>query len=124
MKYCGRKPIFIFAFIALAIRALCYILTTNSYWLLAVQLLDGFGAGIFGVISVVTVSDIAKGTGRFNFSIGLIAACTSIGAALSNLGAGFIAKIFGFNGGFVSLSGIAIVGLLFYSLFMPETKNH
>ncbi len=124
MNHCGRKPIFMFAFIVLAIRALLYISTNNPYLFLAIQLLDGLGAGIFGVISVVTISDIAKSTGRFNFTVGLIAACTSIGAAISNLGAGFIAKIFGFNGGLMSLACIAIIGLIFYGLFMPETKNH
>lgn len=119
----GRKPIFIIAFLILPIRAILYTLATDSYYLLAIQLLDGIGAGIFGVIAVVTVSDIAKGTGRFNLSQGLIALSTSIGAGMSNIVGGYVAKVLGFNNGFMMLGMVAVVGLLFYAIFMPETKN-
>ena len=82
MKSFGRKPIFLIAFLILPIRAILYTLTTNPILLLAIQLLDGIGAGIFGVIAIVIVSDLTKGTGRFNFFQGLVALCTGIGAAL------------------------------------------
>jgi MFS family permease len=120
----GRKPFFMLAFLILSIRALLYTTTTDPYLFLSIQLFDGIGAGIFGVIAVVTVSDIAKGTGRFNISIGLIALCTSIGAGMSNLLGGFIAKQYGFSGGFITLAFIAIIGLSFYGFFMPETKTY
>jgi len=119
----GRKSIFLIAFLILPIRAILYTLTTNPILLLAIQLLDGIGAGIFGVIAIVIVSDLTKGTGRFNFFQGLVALCTGVGAALSNLIAGFIVKSWGFNIGFLSLAALSIIGLLFFWTFMPETKN-
>lgn len=123
MNSFGRKPIFLIAFLILPIRALLYTLTTNPVWLLAIQLLDGIGAGIFGVIAIVIVSDLSKGTGRFNFFQGMVALCTGIGAALSNLIAGSIVKLGGFNIGFLSLSLVSVLGLIFFCVFMPETKE-
>lgn len=119
----GRKPIFLIAFLILPLRAILYTLTTNPIYLLAIQLLDGIGAGIFGVIAIVIVSDLTKGTGRFNFFQGLVALCTGVGAAFSNLIAGSIVKSWGFNAGFLSLSLLALIGLSFFWLFMPETKD-
>lgn len=123
MNSFGRKPIFLLAFLILPIRAILYTMTTNPIFLLAIQLLDGIGAGIFGVIAIVMVSDLTKGTGRFNFFQGLVALCTGIGAALSNLIAGSIVKSWGYNAGFLSLSLLSVAGLIFFWLFMPETKD-
>lgn len=123
MNSFGRKPIFLIAFLILPIRAFLYTLTTNPILLLGIQLLDGIGAGIFGVIAIVIVSDLTKGTGRFNFFQGLVALCTGIGAALSNLIAGSIVKTWGYTTGFLSLSLLSIIGLIFFWLLMPETKE-
>ena len=45
------------------------------------QLLDGIGAGIFGVVSVLVVADLTRGTGRFNLTQGALATATGVGAA-------------------------------------------
>jgi MFS family permease len=122
MNVMGRKPIFLIGLSILPIRAILYTLTDNPLFLLSVQLLDGIGAGIFGVIGVVIISDLAKGTGRFNFSLGLMALSQGVGASLSNIMSGYVINNFGFNIGFITLACIAIVGLCFYGIFMPETK--
>lgn len=119
----GRKPLFMLGFAALPLRAFLYTLTDNPWLLLSIQLLDGIGAGIFGVVGIVTLSDIAKGTGRFNFSVGLMALSQGIGAFLSNAIAGYIANSAGFNAGFLTLAGTALAGLFFYGLIMPETHS-
>src|SRR6267154_6531342 len=46
----GRKPIFLVGFAVLPIRGVLYTLTQDPYALVAVQLLDGVGAGIFGAL--------------------------------------------------------------------------
>ncbi|WP_068471033.1 MFS transporter [Candidatus Protochlamydia phocaeensis] len=120
----GRKQIFLTAFIILPIRAFLYTVTDNAYLLLAIQILDGTAAGILGVIGTVINSDLAIGTGRFNFLQGLGSLSTSIGFSLSNVFAGFVAKSLGFNAAFLALAGIGIVGVLFFLILMPETKNH
>jgi MFS family permease len=118
----GRKPVFLIGFGVLPIRGLLYCLSVNPVYLVGVQLLDGIGAGIFGVVSVLVVADLTKGTGRFNLTQGALATATGVGAGLSNLLAGFVVKAAGFDAGFVMLAAIAAVGTLFFWLAMPETR--
>src|SRR5262249_9171385 len=80
----GRKPIFLLGFCVLPVRGVLYTLSDNPAVLVAMQLLDGLGAGIFGVLSVLVVADLTRGTGRFNITNGAISTATGIGAALSN----------------------------------------
>jgi MFS family permease len=117
----GRKPVFLIGFLVLPVRGLLYCLSVNPYYLVGVQLLDGIGAGIFGVVSVLVVADLTKGTGRFNFTQGALATATGVGAGLSNLLAGFVVQALGFNAGFVTLAAIAAAAAIFYALAMPET---
>src|SRR5271165_2841704 len=67
------------------IRGLLFAFTSNPYGVVAIQLLDGVAAGIFGVIAILIASDLMRGTGRFNLAQGLVALCVGIGAGLSNL---------------------------------------
>jgi MFS family permease len=64
----GRKAVFLIGFAALPIRAVLYTLSDNPLYLVSVQLMDGMGAAIFGVVSVLVISDLTRGTGRFNFT--------------------------------------------------------
>ncbi|MFO0961246.1 MAG: MFS transporter, partial [Isosphaeraceae bacterium] len=119
----GRKPVFLIGFAVLPIRGLLYTLTANPFLLVGIQLLDGIGAGIFGVVSVLVVADLTRGTGRFNLTQGAMATATGIGAALSNLLTGYIVKRAGFDAGFLALAAIAAGGALFAALVMPETRR-
>ena len=106
----------------LPIRGILYTLTANPTALVAIQLLDGIGAGIFGVVGVLVIADLTRGTGRFNLVQGALATATGIGAALSNLMTGFVVKAAGYNAGFFTLAAIAGLALLFYVFAMPETR--
>jgi MFS family permease len=119
----GRKPLFLIAFGVLTLRGVLYTLGKGAFYLLAVQSLDGVGAAIFGVLWVVIISDLAKGTGRFNVLQGVIQAALGLGAFLSNFVFGFVVKSLGYNVGFLGLAGIAFAGMLFFGLLMPETKD-
>lgn len=119
----GRKPLFLIGFAVLALRGVLYTLGKGTIYLVAVQSLDGVGAAIFGVLWVIIISDLAKGTGRFNLLQGAIQAALGLGAFLSNFLAGFVVKSMGHNAGFLGLAGIAFIGLVFFGLFMPETKD-
>jgi hypothetical protein len=46
----------------------------------------------------------------------------SIGEALSLLSAGLFASYFGFNVSFLFLVTLGVIGIGFFSIFMPETK--
>jgi MFS family permease len=119
----GRKPVFLVGFAVLPVRGLLYCLGVSPAYLVAVQLLDGIGAGIFGVVSVLIVADLTKGTGRFNLTQGALATATGVGAGLSNLVAGFVVEAAGFDAGFITLAAIAGLATLFFALAMPETMR-
>lgn len=117
----GRKPIFLVAFAVVSSRALLFSLSDNSSWLVGVQLLDGVGAGIFGALFPLVVSDVTRGTGRYNVSLGAVITAWGIGASLSNLVAGWIVVAFGYHAAFMTLGAIAAAGFALYLIAMPET---
>ncbi|RZK61858.1 MAG: MFS transporter [Hymenobacter sp.] len=119
----GRKPLFLFAFAALAVRGVLYTMSHHPAALIAVQCMDGLGAGIFGVVGVLIIADLTKGTGRFNAAQGAIATAQGIGAFLSNSVAGYLAKTHGDNFTFYVLAAIAVVGFVVFLLLMPETRD-
>jgi MFS family permease len=100
-----------------------YTLTNTTSALLAIQLLDGVGAGIFGVVSVLVIADLTQGTGRFNFTLGAISTAVGIGASLSQVIAGSIVHHFGSNSGFFFLAAVALVAFGILYFFMPETRD-
>jgi MFS family permease len=117
----GRKPLFLFAFAALCARGLLYIVSTSPAALIAVQCMDGLGAGVFGVVATLIIADLTKGTGRFNAAQGAVATAVGIGALLSNSVAGFLAHHAGTTTAFLVLAAIAAAGFLLFAFMMPET---
>jgi MFS family permease len=117
----GRKPLLLIGFGVLPIRGVLYTLTSSTPWLVAIQVLDGVGAGIFGVVSVLVIADLTRGTGRFNFTLGAISTAVGIGAALSQGIAGSIVHHLGSRTGFLFLAAVAATALAILALFMPET---
>lgn len=118
----GRKPIFLLGFAVLPIRGVLYTLSNNPYFLVSVQILDGIAGGIFGVLSILVVADLTRGTGRFNLTQGALNTAIGIGAGLSNLLAGFVVLHAGYNFGFLMLAAIAVVATWVFWFLVPETK--
>jgi MFS family permease len=118
----GRKPAFAIGFLALPVRIFLYSLTRDSWGLVALQALDGIGAGVYGVAVVAMVADLTAGRGRFNALQGLIANAVSVGGVVGPLGAGWLAEHLGYNGFFYTFAGIAAVAEAVFVLFMPETR--
>ncbi len=118
----GRKPVFLIGFLVLPVRGLLYTLSANASYLVAVQLLDGIGAGIFGVVGVLMIADLTRGTGRFSFMQGALATATGLGAALSNVVTGAVVQWAGFDVGFLVLAMIAAVALFYFAFAVPETR--
>jgi MFS family permease len=117
----GRKPLLLFGFMILPLRGVLYTLSSDPYWLVAVQMLDGIGAGIFGALFPVIVKDLTQGTGRFNVSLGALSTVFGLGAALSSSLAGVVVQQAGYNAAFLTLAGVAGVALALLWLAMPET---
>jgi MFS family permease len=117
----GRKPLLLVAYGVLPVRGLLYTLTNHTDALVAIQILDGVGVGIFGVVSVLMIADLTRGSGRFNLTLGAISTAVGIGASLSQVIAGTIVHRFGFNAGFLFLAVVAAVAFSILYWFVPET---
>ena len=111
------------ALAVLPLRGILFSFTANPVGVVAIQLLDGVAAGIFGVISIIIAADLMRGTGRFNLAQGLTALAVGVGAGLSNLVAGFVVQWFGYPIGFLFLAAVAGCALVFFAVFMPETAR-
>ncbi len=118
----GRKPLLLIAFGVLPVRGVLYTLTGATSALMAIQILDGIAAAIFGVVSVLVIADLTKGTGRFNLTLGAVTTAVGIGAALSQAIAGGIVHRFGYHAGFLFLATVAGAAFLLLWIAMPETR--
>jgi Na+/melibiose symporter-like transporter len=119
----GRKPILLAGFAVLPVRAVLYTFSDDAPWLIAVQLLDGVGAGIFGAITPLVIADLMRGTGRFNLAQGAVATAQGVGASLSGLAAGIIVDHVGYSAAFLSSGAAACVALAALVTSMPETAT-
>lgn len=117
----GRKPLLLIGFLILPLRGALYTLSDDPYWLVAVQLLDGIGAGIFGALFPVIVKDLTYGTGHFNISLGALSTVFGLGAALSNSLAGFVVQEAGYSAAFLTLAAVAAAALVLLWVAVPET---
>ena len=120
---CGRKPLLLVGFGVLPIRAALYTLTHWAPALIGIQVLDGVANSIFGVVSILVVADLTRGTGRFNFVQGILATAVGLGAAFSTTFGGKLIQLFGFRTSFLSLGAVALSALLLLLLAIPETLH-
>lgn len=119
----GRKPGLLLAFLLLPVRGVLYTVWDNPDYLISVQVLDGIAGGIFGVVLLLLVADLTKGTGRFNLVQGALGTAIGIGAALSNLAAGYVVQYAGYNTAFLGLAGVAGAALAVFWWLVPETGD-
>jgi len=117
----GRRRVALIGFVALPIRGVLLGLTNSIWGLLSIQLLDGIGGAVVGVVPILMMQDLTDGTGRFSSMQGGVASALGLGTAVSQIVAGEIADIAGFAVMFYSLSGIACLALLCI-VVMKETK--
>ena len=118
----GRRPLLIAGFSLLPLRGVLLAYTSSPELLVAVQMLDGFGGAMFGVMQPLVAADITRGTNRFNLALGLLGLSGAAGAALSSTGAGWVASHYGARTGFLVLAAVGALATLAVVLLMPETR--
>jgi MFS family permease len=119
----GRKPVFAVGFLALPVRILLYSFTDNPWELVALQTLDGIGAGIYGVVVVVICADLTREKGGFNTLQGLLATALAVGGVFGPLIAGPLVQYLGFAAAFRAFAGVAAAGAVLFLMCMPETQT-
>jgi MFS family permease len=119
----GRRPLLLFGFAALPVRALLFAGVSSPYLLVPVQLFDGISAAVFGVMLPLIAADVAGGKGHYNLCIGLFGLTAGIGATLSTLAAGFVADRFGNTVSFIGLAAAGALAVLLVWAALPETRD-
>ncbi|MEJ1156703.1 MFS transporter [Prosthecomicrobium sp. N25] len=118
----GRKPLLVLAFLALPARGLLFSYADGAAWIIAGQVLDGIGSGLFDTLLPLVLSDIMRGSGRYNASRGIIGTIQGVGGSSSHVFAGAMVVGVGYGWAFMALAGIAACALVLVVLAMPETK--
>lgn len=84
----------------------------DSMWaMIVVQVLDGVGAGVSGVILPVVVALILRGSGHINAGLAFALTCGGLGGALSNGVGGYFAQYYGYFSAYLFLGSVALCGL-------------
>jgi MFS family permease len=117
----GGKPLLILAFAALPLRGILFATVDDPYWMIAFQLLDGVGAGLFDVLLPLVLYGAVLGSGRYNMARGMLGTIQGIGGASSYVFAGGLVVWGGYNVAFAVLAGIGVAALLLMLAAMPET---
>jgi MFS family permease len=108
----GRKPLLLAGFGIEVVRAgLLSVIGKPILWL-PVQLLSGISGAILPVLTVIVVTDLTAGTGRFNLARGGVGLASTIAAALGLSAFGFIAQHVGNWAGFPGMAAVAAGGTL------------
>jgi predicted MFS family arabinose efflux permease len=118
----GRRPLLLLGFAALPVRGILFATVKDPNLLVAVQLLDGLTASVFGVMVPLIIADLTRGTGHFNLGQGIVGTATGIGASLSTTLAGYTSDHLGSEFAFLGLAAVAAVGLTAVWTLLPETR--
>lgn len=119
----GRKPVMAVAFWILPLRIFSYTLVSNPRAIVALQGLDGIGAGIYGVVVISLAADLTRGKGRFNTLAGLFATALAVGGVVGPLLSGVLVQHLGFNATFYGFASLAVIGAIVFTLLVPETRR-
>jgi len=127
-----QKQLMLIGFGSLPVRTLLIVVLSHavsdssarSACLIATQILDGVGAGVWGVMSYVVTEDMTKGSGHFSLALGWMNMCQQLGASFSTLMAEWVVDEFGFDAGFLTCGALGLLPILIYGLFMPAQRAY
>src|SRR5262245_22028851 len=118
----GRKPLLLLGFVLEIIRALLFAFSANVSVLLTAQLLGGISAAAVTVLTILVITDLTTGTGRFNLVRGFIGTLIAIAASISTTATGFLFEALGNWQGFLILAAASAIAMASLWAAMPETR--
>jgi predicted MFS family arabinose efflux permease len=118
----GRKPLLLIGLGVQVVRALILAMFDTYPAFAVAQVLDGISGAVIGVLTLLVVIDLTVGTGRFNLARGVVATLSSIAAALSTAGSGFLIDHVGRTAAFLAMVAAAAAAVAVVTVLLPETK--
>jgi MFS family permease len=117
----GRKPLLLLGFGLEIIRALLFGFSGSVPILVFAQFLGGISAAAVTVLTVLVITDLTTGTGRFNLVRGFIGTVIAIAASISTAATGFMFEGLGRWEGFLILAVASGIATALLWAVMPET---
>jgi MFS family permease len=117
----GRKPLLLLGFGLEIIRSILFAFSGSVPMLLIAQFLGGISAAAVTVLTILVVTDLTTGTGRFNLVRGFIGTVIAIAAAISTAATGFMFEGVGRWEGFLILAAASAIATALTWAAMPET---
>jgi MFS family permease len=118
----GRKTLLLFGIGIAILRALLFAVTADPRVMLAIQVLDGITGGLITVLTLLVITDLTAGTGRFNLAQGIFGMLTGASAAAGAGIFGLVAQRFGDATALISMAGGIAIGMALLYAYLPETR--
>jgi MFS family permease len=117
----GRKPLLLLGFGLDIVRTLLFAFSANVPILLTAQLLGGISAAAVTVLTILVITDLTTGTGRFNLVRGAVGTLIAIAASISTTATGFLFEALSPWEGFLILAAASAIATALLWAAMPET---
>ena len=117
----GRKPLLLVGWSIMAVRLAFVALLRDPAWIVANQVLDGLGNGLFAVLAAAWVTDRLADPRRSGEAQVIVGSCLVLGSAVGPAVAGFVVGPLGYRGLFWSLAGVGVLATGIVAVFVPET---
>jgi MFS family permease len=96
--------------------------SANVSVLLIAQFLGGISAAAVTVLTILMITDLTTGSGRFNLVRGAIGTLIAIAASISTSATGFLFETLSNWEGFLILAAASAIATALLWLAMPETR--
>ncbi|WP_337269090.1 MFS transporter [Oryzifoliimicrobium ureilyticus] len=115
---------FIVALCALPVRGAIAGFFPEFFSIYPVQILDGVGAGLIGIATPIAVERILSGSGRFNVGLAAVMTVQGIGASSSNMVAGWLTHLGGYQLAYWVHGGVAALALAVFLIGRHDIAPH
>ncbi|WP_158742382.1 MFS transporter [Acidisphaera sp. L21] len=107
----GRRILLITACAVVPARGALAALSHSPWALVAIEVLDGVGAGIMSVAGAAAVADLTYGGGRTQTAMGALGTIQSLASAVSASAAGFVVVRMGWTSAYTMLGVVPLAGI-------------
>jgi predicted MFS family arabinose efflux permease len=120
----GLRPFLFFALGALPLRGAIFAMTDSPAILLAAQVLDGVGGGLFDALLPLLLAEFVRGSGRYSLARGSLSTVQGIGGSLSNVVSGGLIVAAGYDVTFAVLATIGLAVVVGTWCALPSLEPH
>ncbi len=117
----GRRGVLLAGFATVPARDVLFAVVTHPVGMVPVQIFEGMGGAVFGVMLPLVAADLTRHGGFYTSCLGLFGLASSVGAAISTSVAGWSADRFGRPATYLMLAALGVLATVILAFAMPET---